>query len=207
MSFRDRSLATAARNFSIEKSFDWQSAINSCSRGDDFRRRQRNLAGNFEWNGLDAMQIAVQQIAGLDFQPADFHRRAEFHNVNVGVRNGNAAGKEMKAQFFGRRQIAHGTVRHGPHATERAQNVDMHRAQQRAETDLRGHILHHHHPRRRQRKNIFPPIGAVGIRAGGRGRRRTTNFDRGGVAQHRRQVGKQATQEYGPQSLRCGAVL
>ena len=51
-------------------------------------------------NRLNAVQVAMEQIAGLDFQPADFDRRAEFNDVNIGVRNGNAAGKQLKAQFF-----------------------------------------------------------------------------------------------------------
>ena len=52
---------------------------------DDFRRRQRNFSGDGGRNGLNPMQIAMEQIAGFNFQSADFNGCAKFNNVNVGV--------------------------------------------------------------------------------------------------------------------------
>ena len=44
-------------------------------------------------NGLNSMQVAVQQVAGADLQPADFNRLSDLDDVDVGVGHGDAAGK------------------------------------------------------------------------------------------------------------------
>ena len=102
----------AARSFSTREILGLAKRDQLLFPRDDFRRRQRNLSGDAGRNGLDAVQIAVEQIAGLNFQPANFDRRAKFHDVNVGVRDGNAPGKKLKAQFFRRRKIAHRAIGH-----------------------------------------------------------------------------------------------
>ena len=141
---------------------------------------------------MHTVHITVNQIAGLDFQPADFHRRAKFNNVNVGVRDGNVAGKKLKTQFLRSGQIAHRAIRHRARAAERAKNVDMHRAQQGSKTNFGGHVLNHDHAWRGQRENIIPPIRSVGIVLGGRGRGRTANLDSRSIADQRRELREEA---------------
>ena len=51
----------------------------------DLFRHRRNLAGNVKGNGLDAVQIAVKQVAGLDFQSGDFNLAPHLHDVNISV--------------------------------------------------------------------------------------------------------------------------
>jgi len=53
----------------------------------------RDLAGNIERDGLDSVKIAVEQIAGLNFQPTDLSGSANLNNVDVRVRYRNAAGE------------------------------------------------------------------------------------------------------------------
>ena len=52
------------------------------------------------------------------------------------------------------------------HATQRAQDVDMHRADQRANAGTRRAVLHHDYARRGQREDVIPPVRAVGINPG-----------------------------------------
>ena len=96
------------------------------------------------------MQITVQQIAGGDFQAADFHRPAKFNNVYIRMRDGHVAGEQLKAQRLGRRNVAHRTVRHRRHTIQRFKDIDMHPAQQGAKANPRGVIFHHHHAWRRE---------------------------------------------------------
>ena len=72
-------MATAARSLSSEKSGGPAERNQFLfPRGLDLRGHRRNLRGDFQRNGLDAVHVAVQQVAGLDLQPADLHRSRRF---------------------------------------------------------------------------------------------------------------------------------
>ena len=68
----------------------------------------------------------------------------------------------------------------------------MHGPDQRTQTRAGRHILHNRHPRFRQRKNVIPPIGAVGIRVIPHRRRGAADLDGRRVTDHRLQAREEA---------------
>lgn len=51
----------------------------------DFSRRCRNSIRNFEWDRLDSVAVAVNQITRLHLKAADLQLASEIENVRVGV--------------------------------------------------------------------------------------------------------------------------
>ena len=69
-----------------------------------------DLGGEFQRDTGYAMTVAVQQVARAHGEPTYAHRSAGFHNVDVGMRNGNVAREEMKGQGLDLIEISYRTV-------------------------------------------------------------------------------------------------
>ena len=69
----------------------------------------------------------------------------------------------------------------------------MDRPHEGAEARPGRRVLHHHYPGSGQRKDVIPPVSAVGIGAVCGGRRGTSDGYRRRVADHRLQARKQTT--------------
>ena len=82
------------------------------------------LVCDLKRNAEDTMAVAVDQIARADLQSADDHRYSYFHNMDVGMRNGNMAGEDRKAQPAQGGQVAHCAIRDHTSATECPVNID-----------------------------------------------------------------------------------
>src|ERR1039458_4065706 len=79
----------------------------------DFRCHRRNPGGNVLGDGLNPVQVAMQYVSGLDLQSADLNRRADFDDVNIGVRYRNAPGEKLEAKVFGGRYRPYRAVGNG----------------------------------------------------------------------------------------------
>jgi hypothetical protein len=55
--------------------------------------RRGHLFSNFQRNCLNAVAIAVNQIAGFDRQPSYYDRSTEIEDVSVRMGDGNITGK------------------------------------------------------------------------------------------------------------------
>ncbi len=63
----------------------------------DLRGDGGNPRRNIERNGLDAVQVSVQQISRLDLQSANLDRLTHFNNMDIGVGDGDTTGKVVEA--------------------------------------------------------------------------------------------------------------
>jgi hypothetical protein len=80
------------------------------------------------------MEIPVQQVAGTDGQPSDFDRISGLNNVDIGVRDRHAPGKELEPGAFGSGNVANGTIGDDGRAPKGAKDVHVHRSNQRTKT-------------------------------------------------------------------------
>ena len=61
---------------------------------------------------MNAVAVAMDQVAGENLQPAQFHRLGHFHNMSVSVRYGNIPREKMKSLGLHSGQIANRAVGH-----------------------------------------------------------------------------------------------
>lgn len=98
--------------------------------GGNFCGDFRNSPDEVTRNGLHAVDVAVQKVAGVDAKACDLNRVTKINDVNISVGNCEIARENWKFQFLQNRNIADGAIGHRAHAAQRAQNVSMHRPQQ-----------------------------------------------------------------------------
>ncbi len=76
-----------------------------------------------QWNRVDAMTVAVQQIARRNAQPADIHRLAEINDMSIRVRNAHAARETLETGRFEFRHIANRSIADVSHAVQSARQI------------------------------------------------------------------------------------
>src|SRR5579872_2268842 len=98
---------------------------------------QRSLArqdvgghpGNFRCNGdrhgVDAVKIAMKQVAGGNLQSIDFNGLAEVGDVRVGMRYDDAGRKQVEASFPDGWKITDNAVGDAADAIERERDLRM----------------------------------------------------------------------------------
>ena len=92
----------------------------------------RDVRGEFKRNGVYAIPVAMNQIAGLNLQSADFNRVPEIDDMGIGVRHRNAPEKD-ESSALRPAEIPHGAVGNATHAIQRLRNRRMNFAHQRSE--------------------------------------------------------------------------
>ena len=71
------------------------------------------------------MPVSVNQVAGVDFEAADFNRLAKIHKVRTRVRNRHTACEQVKTGFLHGWQVANGAIRYTSHAMDRQADTGM----------------------------------------------------------------------------------
>src|SRR5262249_41940873 len=71
----------------------------------------RHLRGDLQWDGGDAVAVAVEQVAGVDGHAADVDREVDGRDVAVPVRADGAAGEAGELEALDLVEVAAGTGR------------------------------------------------------------------------------------------------
>jgi hypothetical protein len=131
------------------------------------------------------MTVSVNQIAGVNFETADFNRLTKIHKVRIRVRNRYTACEQVKTGFLHGWQVANGAIRYTSHAMDCQADTGMDLADECTDSGLMVNILQYHDARFRDGENVLPPIHAIVIATARHGRRRRASSRRDGIAQHR----------------------
>lgn len=85
---------------------------------EDLPRSSGNLIGDFQWNRLHTVYVAVKQISRVNFHMPNLYVTSKIEDVRKGVRDGDASSKQLEPSCPYRGQIAHGTIGHQPYASQ-----------------------------------------------------------------------------------------
>lgn len=141
---------------------------------------------------MDAVTIAVEQIACRDLHAADLNGLSEFRDVRVSVRNSQALCEALKAHRLNGAEIPHGSVCNIPGATERLAHPRVNLAEQRTYTRNPVYILNDENFGPGNAGNVLPPVGTLVVAKPGDGWRGSTHPGSDGVSGHRPQLWGQA---------------
>src|SRR6516165_4476018 len=89
----------------------------------------------------DAVAIAVNQVARVDFETAYFHGLSKVDYVRVRMRDGDTTGEQLKARLLHGGQITDRAVDDAPHTAERQTDFRMNLTYERPDSRLMVHIL------------------------------------------------------------------
>ena len=89
----------------------------------DFTSRSGNLLGDLQGDRLNAMTVAMDQIARPHFQAADTDHVAEIKYMGIRMRNRDVARKHLEARQPYIAKIAYGSVGHQSEASQSQKNI------------------------------------------------------------------------------------
>lgn len=121
-----------------------------------------NFGSDVMRNGQNAVFVRVNEITRPDDDPADFDRRAEIQQMNIGVGNTDAPGEVMKTERVDFIEIADMTVGDGADAAEPFVDRGLDFAKVGPDAGRLIHILQDQDARLRNLQQAFPHFIAGG---------------------------------------------
>ena len=137
------------------------------------------------------MLISLNDVARIDFQAAYLDGHAYVGDVHVCVRDEYAGGEREEADFLHLVEVADAAVGNGAYGAERAVQVRLNFAPERADGVGPVQVFEDEDPRRRNLHDLIHPLGSGDVHVAGRGRV-GDDLSGNGVSDHVAHIGEDA---------------